>query len=221
MFKKVLVVDDHGVVNQGVLKVLNVMGIDNVHKAQYCDKAALKIKKAILDKQPFDLLITDLSFKKDHRDCTLNSGEELIAALREMGTEIQIIVHSMDDRLQKVRSLVQKLNIDAFVCKGRNGASELQQAIACIAHKKRFLSPQVANALNAKIEMEIDDYDIELIKQLSLGFSQADISNEFQKSNITPHSLSSIEKKINKLKDLFKANNAVHLVAIMKDLGLI
>jgi hypothetical protein len=32
---------------------------------------------------------------------------------------------------------------------------------------------------------------------------------------------SSIEKRINKLKIYFKANNNVHLIAIAKDLGLV
>ncbi|MGC1633782.1 MAG: response regulator, partial [Gelidibacter sp.] len=40
-------------------------------------------------------------------------------------------------------------------------------------------------------------------------------------NNTTPNSLSSIEKKLNKLRIQFKANNAIHLVAIVKDLGLI
>lgn len=44
MFKKVLVVDDHDVVNEGVLRVLKSNNINNVVKAQYCDEAFLKIK---------------------------------------------------------------------------------------------------------------------------------------------------------------------------------
>lgn len=221
MFKKVLIVDDHDVVNEGVLTVLKSKGIIDVHKAQYCDEASLKIKRAAFDKHPFDLLITDLSFKEDHRESTLLSGEDLVKALRPDNPNLHIIVYSMEDRLQKVRTLINKHQINAYVCKGRKGASELEKAIERVYNKELFLSPQVENALSSKTNLEIDDYDIELIKQLSLGLSQSEISRLFKNNNITPSSLSSVEKQLNKLKDQFKANNAIHLVAIVKDLGLI
>ena len=48
-----------------------------------------------------------------------------------------------------------------------------------------------------------------------------DISFQFKKNNTSPSSLSTIEKHLNKLKIQFKANNAIHLVAIAKDVGLI
>ena len=221
MFKKVLIVDDHDVVNEGVFVVLKSKGIIDIHKTQYCDEAFLKIKRAHFDNQPFDLLITDLSFKEDHRESNLLSGEDLVEALRPDYPNLHIIVYSMEDRLQKVRTLINKHQINAYVCKGRKGAFELEKALDSIYNKNLFLSPQVENALSPKANLEIDDYDIELIKQLSLGLSQGEISNLLEKNNITPSSLSSVEKRLNKLKDQFKANNAIHLVAIVKDLGLI
>ncbi|MBN4085029.1 response regulator transcription factor [Flavobacteriaceae bacterium AH-315-B10] len=221
MFKKVLIVDDHGIVNEGVLTVLTNLSIDNVHNAQYCDDAHLKVKRAIFDKQPFDLVITDLSFKEDHRECKLSSGEDLIIALRQDDPDLPIIVYSMDDRLQKVRTLINKNQVNAYVCKGRKGAVELSKAIQATYKKEQFLSTQVAYALSSKINLEIDDYDIELVKQLSEGLSQDDISDLFKSRNLSPSSLSSIEKRLNKLRIQFKANNAIHLVAIVKDLGLI
>ncbi|UCA56716.1 MULTISPECIES: helix-turn-helix transcriptional regulator [Aequorivita] len=69
--------------------------------------------------------------------------------------------------------------------------------------------------------IDISDYDIEVLKLLSRGYSQKEISNDFLANDITPSSLSSIEKKIRKLCDHFKANNTIHLVVIVKDLGLI
>ena len=70
-------------------------------------------------------------------------------------------------------------------------------------------------------KLEIEDYDIKLIKFLSKGLSQDEISAHLKTNNISPSSLSSIEKRLNKLRIQFKANNAIHLVAIVKDLGLI
>ncbi len=221
MFKKVLIVDDHDVVNDGVLAILKRNNIEKVDQAQYCDEASNKIKRAILDESPYDLLITDLSFKSDHRNSVLNSGEELVAALRTDNLELPIIVYSMEDRLQRVRTLINTYHVNAYVCKGRHGASDLEKSLEYAYNKKTYVSNQVEQALSSKTSLEIDNYDIELIKQLSLGLSQSEISKLFAKKGISPRSLSSIEKRLNRLRIQFKANNAIHLVAIVKDLGLI
>ena len=221
MFKKVLIVDDHDDINTSVFTILKGYNINNVRNAQYCDDAFLKIKRAEFDKDPFDLLITDLSFKKDHRDCLISSGEALIAKLREDYNDLPIIVYSMKDQLQKVRTLVNTYHINAYVCKDRRSSKALSEAIVSVYQNKLYLSKQVVNALRPKSDLEITDYDLELTKQLSLGLDQKGISHYFIENNITPGSVSSIEKRLNKLRAKFKADNATHLVAKMKDLGLI
>lgn len=221
MFTKVLIVDDHDDINKSVLDILKSFGISNIKNAQYCDDAFLKIKKADYDKAPFDLLITDLSFKKDHRDCKITSGEDLIATLRKDYKDLPIIVYSMKDQLQKVRQLINHFKVNAYVCKDRKGSIELAKAIEAVSKNKQYLSSQIAGALSPKIDLEITDYDIQLAKQLSLGLDQKSISRYFNDQNISPSSVSSIEKQLNKLRDKFKADNAIHLVSKMKDLGLI
>ncbi len=221
MYKKVLIVDDLGSINQGVISVTNALNISNVIQSQYCDDALLKIKRAVFDKSPFDLIITDLEFKTDYREEKITNGQDLVKAIRQLYPELKIIVYSVEDRLQKVRTLVTKLLINAYVCKGRKGLTELSTAIENVANNELYVSPLVKQALSQKIEIEIDDFDIVLMKQLSNGLLQDEICNYLKKENITPNSLSTIEKRLNKLKVQFRANNATHLVAIVKDSGLI
>jgi DNA-binding NarL/FixJ family response regulator len=221
MFKKVIIADDLGSINEGVKAVLEKLGVKNLIQAQYCDEVYLKIKKSVLDNAPFELLITDLSFNADHRDRKYTSGEDLAEALRNDNLNLKIIVFSVEDRLQKVRTLFNKHFINAYVCKGRKGLIELEKAIYAVYNDEQYLSPHVSQALNHKLDLEITDFDIELIKQLSFGLSQEEISVCFKEKNISPSSLSSIEKHLNRLKIQFNANNATHLVAIVKDLGLI
>ncbi|WP_299252905.1 response regulator [uncultured Lacinutrix sp.] len=221
MFKKVLVADDLLSINQGVVSVLDTLKITDVQEVQYCDDAYLKVKKAAQDNEPIELLITDLSYKKDHRNETYTSGEELVKVLKKEHPELKVIVYSVEDRLQRVRTLMNKHNCNAYVCKGRRGLIELNTAINTVYNNDTYLSPQVAAATSPKTNIEIDDFDIILLKQLSLGLSQEGISQHLQKKNLSPYSLSSIEKKINKLKTQFGANNTIHLVSIAKDLGLI
>lgn len=221
MFKKVLISDDLGSVNKGVLTVINSLNIKDVDQAQYCDDAYLKIKKSYLENAPFDLLITDLSFIKDHREQKYPSGEALVIALKKEYPTLKIIVYTVEDRLQKVRLLINKHHTNGYVCKGRHGLLELAKAIHAVYDNNIYLSPNVLQALNSKTNLEINDYDIELVRLLSNGLSQDEISLHLKESNISPSSLSSIEKRLNKLRIQFKANNAIHLVAIVKDLGLI
>lgn len=221
MFKKVLINDDHDAILSSIANILSQSHVKSIERSQYCDEAYLKIKKAELDGDSFDLLITDLSFKPDHRNINLDSGEDLIEKLRAENLQVPIIVYSMKDQLQKVRRLVNKFNVNGYVCKDRKGSIELDKAIKAVFDQQRYLSPQVSNALSPRVDLEIEDFDIYLLKLLSKGLSQEEISTKLKSNAISPNSLSTIEKRLNKLRLQFKANNAIHLVATAKDLGLI
>jgi DNA-binding NarL/FixJ family response regulator len=221
MFAKVMVSDDLGSINSGVSNILQVLGVQDIIQVQYCDDAYLKIKSAALHEAPIELLITDLSFVPDHREQNFTSGEELVVILKKEHPELKVLVYSVEDRIQLIKRLINDLKVDGYVSKGRNGLAELKGAINAVAKGSTYVSPQVNQLLNQKEHLEIDDFDIELMKLLSLGKSQDDISSNFKQHNISPSSLSSIEKRLNRLRIQFKANNAIHLVSIVKDLGLI
>ncbi len=222
MFKKVLVAEDFDSISITVGQALRELSVSEIHHAKYCDDAFLKIKRALKDDVPYDLLVSDLSFKTDHRENNLNSGEELIAAVKKVQPDIKTIVFSIEDKSFRVKSLFNNLGIDAFVSKGRNSIPELKKAITGIFNDKK-ITPSVglSQALRSKSLIEIETYDIEILKLLSKGHTLGEISNEFKTINISPNGSSSLEKRINRLKIYFKANNNVHLIAIAKDLGLV
>lgn len=222
MFKKVLIVDDVDLNDIAVIQVLNELGIPNMEYSKYCDDAVLKIKKAILDNEPYELLITDLSFKPDYKATKLNSGEELIEAVKVIDSEIKIIAFSIEDKSFRIKSLFDKLDIDGFVIKGRYSIEELKAAIKkAFKNEGKFISAELSHILQNKEISEIDNYDIQLLKCLSVGVPQETMEAKFKELSITPNSKSTIEKRINKLKVYFKANNTVHLVSIAKDLGIV
>ena len=68
---------------------------------------------------------------------------------------------------------------------------------------------------------EINDFDIIILQELAKGSTQKEIAKLLQYKSTKSTSLSSVEKRINKLKVHFKAKNPTHLVAIGKDLGII
>ncbi len=221
MFKKVLIADDLDSINEGVVHTLHSLDTSCVKHVSYCDEAYLLIKRAEKDNHPYELLITDLSFVADHRKQKLTSGDELAAIIKKEHPAIKIIIYSVEDRFQRVRQLYNETHIDAYVCKGRDGIAELKEAIATVYEEDRYISPKVATALSKNANLEIDEYDITLMRLLSYGYSQEEISTALKAKNVAPSSVSAIEKKLNKLKIQFRANNAIHLVALVKDLGLI
>ncbi len=221
MFKKVLLSDDLGSISQGVYTTVSQLGIKDIRQVQYCDDAYIRIKKAILDGEPYDLLITDLSFQPDHREQSFASGEELIKIVKKEFPKLKVIAFSVEDRLQKVRTLMYTYHTDAYVGKGRKGLQELTEAIKHVYEGGTYLSPHLEKALSNNSDLEMNDYELDLLKLLSEGMSQEDISEHLKSQNISPNSVSSIEKKITKLRIQFKANNAIHLVSTVKDLGLI
>ncbi|MBF4515506.1 response regulator transcription factor [Flavobacterium sp. ANB] len=222
MFKKVIIAEDLDAMNLGIQQVLKDLNIVNFQHSKYCDEALLKVRKAIQDNEPYDLLISDLSFKTDHREVKIANGDELVQKVRELQPNIKIIAYSVEDKSYRIKSLFDNAEIDGFVLKGLNSIEELKKAINLIyTSDQKYISPEVASALQEKNNYEIDDLDIQILKHLSLGTPQDDITETFKELNIKPNSKSTIEKRIAKLKDFFKANNTIHLVSITKDMGII
>jgi len=221
MFKKVLVAEDMDSINHAVAAILKELGILEVTHAQYCDKAWLIAKKALQEGHPFDLLICDLSFKPDHREEKLRSGQELIASLKQEDPNLKIIVNSIEDHPQTVKNIWETGNIHGYVCKDRNGLKELKEAIFQVNKGENYNSPAIENALKQSNLLVLNDFEIHIVKHLANGLTQDEIQQKLQNNNIKPSSKSAIEKRLKELREEFNANTNPHLIGIMKDLKLI
>jgi two-component system capsular synthesis response regulator RcsB len=221
MVTKILVSEDIDSISLGVVTLLHQNFSADVSTAKYCDDALLKVKRAVYENKYFDLLITDLSFKADYREAKITSGEDLIKAVRKEQPDLKIIVYSIDDKPYKIKSLFEEQSINAFVSKGRESAIELIEAIDTVTAGGTYMSPQLSHISRDIVTLEIDEHDVLLLRYLSQGLTQPEISILLKNSGKTSSSTSSIEKRINKLKIYFRAQNTIHLISIVKDLGLI
>lgn len=222
MFKKVLIAEDLDSINLAVDHVVKALGITEIHHVKYCDDALPKIKRALVDDAPFDLLISDLSFKEDGRKVALTSGEELINAVRELQPTLPVIVYSIEDKNYRIKSLFEVQKINGFVLKGRDSIHELKNAIHYMASSDSiYLSPELIHVLLDKTSDRIDDIDILILKHLSEGVLLEELEKVFREKGIVPNSKSTLEKRLSKLRIMFRANTTVHLVVIAKDLGII
>lgn len=60
-----------------------------------------------------------------------------------------------------------------------------------------------------------------IAQSLAAGLTQSEISELFKNQNITPNSVSIIEKKIKYMKETYKANTLFHLAVILRKKGII
>lgn len=219
MFQKVLIAEDIDAVNTAVQEYLQNLGVKKVVYAQYCDEAYLKCKKAFLDNDPFELLICDLSFKQDHRTEEISSGDQLANRVKQELPNTKIIIHSIEDQPGRVKRLVSF--VDAYVCKGRHGLRYLEEAIRKVYAGEKYLSPDISRSLEQSNLKELSDYEISLLKYISQGYSQEEISESFRSKGLAPFSKSAIEKKLKDLREDFGAHTNAQLVSIVMTLQLI
>lgn len=220
MFGKVLIAEDHESSNFSVRKVLEELKIPNVDQVFYCDDAFNYIKKA-LKSEPYEMLITDLSFEEDDKKQLIKNGRELIKCCREIAPELKIIVFSAEHRLGVIDLLFKELKINAFVRKARSDSQELKKAVEAVYKDQTYVSHNLRLPVKSTNTLEISNYDITLLNLLSEGILQKNIPKKLQEQNIYPNSLSSVEKRINIMKLNFAAKNTEELIAFSKNMGII
>lgn len=221
MFKKILISEDHESINFSVQKTLEDLNFDNFEYVYYCDDALAKAQKAIREKTPYDLLITDLYYEEDHHPQKLKDGRELISAIRQEQPDLKIIVFSAEHKSGIIDSLFNDYGINGYVRKARHDSKELKKAIKSVYNNENYLSLDLKQEVKKLNNYEFTTYDITLVSLLSQGVLQKNIPVFLQNNNIKPNSLSSIEKKLNTLKEELGISNNEQLVAFCKDLGII
>ncbi len=221
MFKKVLLAEDFQGENRGIVTTLHEkLGIDQLQGEMYCDKALNRLKVAHGHAQPFELLITDLSFKKDHVVQKVASGISLMKAAREIQPKINIIVNSMEDNPMKINALFKEHNINGYVCKGPNGLQELVTAIREVYQNRTYVSPNVNLQVQNNV-FELEAFDLDILKDLANGLTKKEIALKLRDQHISPNSESTIDKRVSRLFDEFGAKNTNHLIAKLVKLGKI
>jgi len=221
MFKRVLIAEDHESTSISVRKTLEDLGIIRAEYTYYCDDALLQIQRNLADEQPFDLLITDLSFEEDHRKQQLSGGEELIEAVKKVSPKIKILVFSAETNPSVIDNLFKVARINGYVRKARHDAQDLKKAIENIAEHKTYLSDDLKRSFKQKNAFEFSNYDITIISLLSQGTLQKDIPTYLQANNIKPAGLSSVEKRLGAMRDSLEFSKNEQLVAYCKDFGII
>lgn len=217
MFNQVLIAEDQQSTNFWVQQTLKDLEIMNVKYAYYCDDALLRLKNGMRDGAPFDLLITDLSFVDDGREQKLSDGAELIRAAREQQPDLKVLVFSAEPSAAVVNGLFQELAIDGYVHKGRTDTLDLKAALDSIHKGRKYIPAAFLQAVRNKNVFKFSNYDIAIIGQLAQGTFQKKIPVYLEEQGMKPTSLSSIEKRLNQIKESLGFTKNEQLIAYCKD----
>ncbi|MBS1662817.1 MAG: response regulator transcription factor [Bacteroidetes bacterium] len=221
MIRKILIAEDYESANISVQKTLEDLGGIQADYVFYCDDALLKIQKARQDDEPYDLLITDLSFEEDGQKQHIPDGIVLIDEARKIQPDLKVLVFSVDGKPATIEMLFEKQGIDGYVRKARNDAKEIKSAIKSIEGNQRYYPRHLVQLVKQKNAHKFTDFEITIISLLSQGMRQKDIPSYLKKNKIKPSGLSSIEKHLNHMKEILNFSNNEQLVAYCKDMGIV
>ena len=221
MFEKVLIAEDHESANISVQKTLSEIGATHVDYVYYCDDALLRIRKAVADGSPYQLMISDLSFEEDHRKQVINDGVQLVQMAREVQPNLKILIFTAENKLATIAHLMNKMGVNGYVRKARNDAKELKSALEAIKNNKTYLNRELTQAINQQNSYDFSEFDVLILSLLSKGLQQKNFPTILQQNGIKPSGLSSVEKRINRMKEKLNFKTNEQLIAFSKDLGII
>ncbi len=120
-----------------------------------------------------------------------------------------------------IEMLFDKREIDGYVRKARNDAKELKQAMDHIARNQRYLPRLLMQLIKKKNTHEFTAFDIAIVTLLAKGIRQKEFPTYLQQSQIRPSGLSSVEKRLNYMKEALEFSNNEQLVLFCKEMGII
>ena len=221
MIDKVIIAEDQEFANLSVQKTMEDLKVKQYDYAFYCDEAFNKIQLAQQKGDPYDLLITDLSFEEDGTPQAINDGIDLIQAVRKIQPGILILILSGQHRPDDIHHLFENNEVDAYVRKARHDVQELKMAMQALSKGQRYYPRSLAQQIKRSNTYEFTEFDITIIRLLYQGYHQNKIPDYLKAHNIKPSSLSSIEKRLNQMREELGFTNNQQLMVFCSNAGLL
>lgn len=221
MIDKVIIAEDQEFANLSVQKTMEDLKVKHYDYAFYCDDALTRIQLAQQKGEPYDLLITDLSFEDDGTVQKINDGIELIRAVRAVQPGILILILSGQHRPADIHNLFENNEVDAYVRKARHDVQELKSAMNALSKGQRYYPRSLAQLVKRSNTYEFTDFDITIIRLLNQGYQQNEIPAYLKQHNIKPSSLSTIEKRLNQIREELGFLNNQQLMVFCNNAGLL
>lgn|SRR5690606_14034059 len=221
MFKKVLIAEDHDTENFAVQITLRDLGVVDADYVYYCDHALTWIKNAIRAGQPYDLLITDINFKDDGSAQEIKDGLSLVKVVKSVQPDIKVVVMTVQEITPVAHEMLKAKQIDGYVLKARRGREHLKEALQMVYQGRTYQSGGNRKAVPDQNSYEFSQLDLQIVNLLYQGIPQYRMPEILKQMGAKASSLSTIEKRLNLMKESLGFNNNGQLVAHCRDAELI
>lgn len=174
---RILIVDDHFVVRQGLKQILAATYEGAVFGEASCAQEALDLAW----KSPWDAVLLDVSMPG-------RGGLELLKDLRQSSPKLPVIVVSMHPE-EQFALRVLKLGASAYIRKDSAG-QELIKAVQSALAGSKYITPSIAQRLAVNLERDGDgpshetlsDREYQVMCLLASGKTVKEIANELSLS---------------------------------------
>lgn len=219
---KILIADDHQLIIEGILSYIKDIDNLDIETTNSCDDAYAKIKVALTD-TPFQILFTDLSFDNANENSRIDSGENLIKTIKQEDIPIKVGVITGHSETNRVFNVIQNLNPNAYLLKGKCNTAELTFAIEKMLAGEVYYTHEIHQKLlkRALIDIQMDDVAIQILKELPKHPKISNLEGVITKDDGSLLKIRSIENKLAKLRTDLQANNNTDLVLKAKELGIL
>ena len=193
MSAKVVIVDDHSMVREGLKQLLELNGdVEVIGEA--CDGVECLM---LLEKVLPQVLLLDINMPKMH-------GLEVLEKLKEENINVKVIILTVHNEIEFLLKAVE-IGIDGYLLK-ESDSSELKKAISHVVRGETYIQPSMIPLLNSRmLERDIEKEkinlltrrELEVLKLLSVGLYNKEIGKKLDISERTvKNHISSIFKKI-------------------------
>lgn len=202
---KIVVADDHPIVREGLISVLETQ--DDFEVVGEAENG--KIALSVLDKLKADILLLDLEMPK-------LDGVSVIQKLKSENNPIHIIVFTVFDSDDRIISAI-KAGAKGYLLKGAS-RDEIFQAIRVVSKGGSLLQPIIASKLFQHISdktSSLSTREMEVLKLLAKGLTNLEIADQlFISERTVKFHVSSILSKLS-------AHNRTEAVKIAVERGII
>jgi len=196
---RLLIIDDHAVVRQGIIQAFNNQGFTSVETAGTLKEARAKIAAF----NP-EAIIVDLNLPD-------GSGLEIVQWVREFSAEIAIIILSMNDPAQFVK-IARSSGANAYLSKSQSMSEIISSVNFALSNPGSFTSTLAAEQ---PFDIDLTPREIEVLYLLAEGTSNLDISLKLFIS------ISTVKTHISALMRKLQCTNRTAAAKIARDNGLL
>lgn len=178
--KKVLIIDDHEVVRDGLKRILNSHTPDLTFGEASKGSEAI----ALVSEQDWDVVVLDISLAG-------RSGLEILKEIKQIRPRLRVLVLSMHSEEQYARRAF-RAGAAGYITKDSQ-RSELITAVDKVAHGGRYVSPALAEELVIDLEKGTDrptfeilsDREFEVMRLIASGKTVNEIADSLFLSEST------------------------------------